>query len=132
MPMDLFPDEKRNSPRYKTEISAKVSTANGNSCQAIIGNVSVSGLQLQGGQDLLNLLLPPLSKHTAANLIMFTLNFNVQTTEQASVPIEIHCVQVYLRRLDKSQFLLGCLFESFDNHCEKALIDHLQNFAQAE
>ncbi len=125
-------DEHRISVRFKTDFAAQVTVQAGDQFNALVSNISLSGLQLCCDHLLVKALMSKLETHNTTNPIRFSLFFNVATTLRTHVPVEIICQQIYMRRLGDNSFLLGCQFESFKHGSEAALHEHLHNFGVSD
>ncbi len=121
--------DKRNKPRYKTHFPATVKTSTGEVLEAIVTNISLSGLQLTGCEDMPYKLFADRHQQKGG-IAIFNIYFSVPTSTRESVTIDIDCQSVYVRRLAKDQSIAGCQFIHFNNETEKELEDYITHFGE--
>lgn len=103
--------ERRIYPRVNTHLAAELETYTGNSIDVTLINLSVSGMLVQGGNEIASLTPPvegaPLEVHLHFGLI-----------DQA---VHCHCRAVYVRRQSQECTQLGLSLLSIDRQALKCI-----------
>lgn len=126
---DKFID-KRLQPRYSTNFPARVKTSTGEIIDAVVTNISLSGLQLSGDDSMPFKLFADRHQQQKSGPAFFNIQFDVSTSTRTSATVDIDCQTVYIRRLSKDSTIAGCQFHSFNNQTEEYLADYITHFGQ--
>ncbi|WP_390616975.1 PilZ domain-containing protein [Maricurvus nonylphenolicus] len=119
----------RREPRFKTNFSCSVDTPDQHS-EAVITNLSMSGLQLECDHGLMQALMPNIKRPSPHQPISLAVHFEVPTSYKDKDAIDLHCKIIYSRRLAQDKFVIGCMFSEFEHQCETVLEDYLQHFGE--
>lgn len=103
--------ERRIYPRLHVEIPAEVEDGRGESADVTLLNISLSGLLIEGGADLLQL------KSPAAGLpLELKVHFGIEDS-----PVHCHCRVVYAQRQSQQCMRYGLIILSIDQHASDQL-----------
>lgn len=103
--------ERRIYPRLHVEIPAEIEDGRGESTDVTLRDISVNGLLIEGGADLLQLKAP------AAGLpLELKVHFSIEDS-----PVHCHCRVVYTQRQSQQCVRYGLIILSIDQHASDLL-----------
>ncbi|MGH1462974.1 MAG: PilZ domain-containing protein [Neptuniibacter sp.] len=104
-------EDRRLYPRIHVEIPAEVEDGRGESADVTLLNISLNGLLIEGGSDLLKLKAP------AAGLpLELKVHFGIDDE-----PVHCHCRVVYNQRQSQNCMRFGVIILSLDYHASEKL-----------
>lgn len=98
--------DRRLVPRVSCNIAAEIVRLFGDTVDVQILDLSMSGCQIMGGQD-----LALLDARVSGAPLEFSLHFGLE-----SCPIHAFCRVIYKRRETQSRFLMGLRWNSIEQH----------------
>ncbi|MGB0205501.1 MAG: PilZ domain-containing protein [Neptuniibacter sp.] len=103
--------DRRIYPRIHVEIPAEVEDGRGETADVTLLNVSISGLLVEGGTDLLQLKAP-----AAGFPLELKVHFGIE-----GEPVHCHCRVVYNQRQSQQCMRYGLIILSIDQHASEKL-----------
>lgn len=123
--------EQRRAPRFETRLATTLQTCDGLKMQAIVCNVSSSGLQLLIPMALTPSLIPNQGRIPGSPSQLLHVDFEVNIPNLGEVSVHLRCSVIYVRRQPEDQCLVGCQFHDFSNHSDRHLEAFLQQLSKA-
>lgn len=125
----IFTEDPRGQVRFRTYFQAHLI---GEQCEieATVTNLSLSGLQLECGQQAISRLMPNKTKGNRQTPINIHVHFQVPTSSQSRADINLKCLIIYTRRQAQDRYLIGAQFSLFEHHCEVTLQDYIAHFGE--
>jgi hypothetical protein len=116
----------RTHPRYDTRFPGELVAESGEHVYVTITNVSRFGLQLEGRRETLDAMLTELDLHSpdADSDTTLAVHFTVPTHTDRLVPVKVHAMARYTRRVEQDIYQFGMEFVTFDEGLA-ALVEYL-------
>jgi len=114
----------RRDPRFDTQFPGEAVAPGGEKAHVVISNVSLSGLQLEGSQEMLGAVLANPDGPTPRAPISLQVSFSLPSDWDQLAAVQVQCRTVYTRRANKDTYQVGMEFLTFDEGRE-ALTEYL-------
>ncbi len=101
--------DRRVAPRFPVQLPATLTLANGQKIDAMVVNLSLTGLQLEVDNQSVPRLIPNQSREFQLDTIPLIVNIRLPNEEEVEIKLGV----VYLRRVSMQVSMIGCRFEAF-------------------
>lgn len=115
--------DMRRHTRVDTLILAEVFTENGEATIGLITDISLSGLRLEGGREMLDTLMPNTRRQNQHIPAPVQVHFQLPSNEALNATAQVLTGAAYTRRLDKDTYHVGMHFIDIQEGAES-----LQNY----
>jgi hypothetical protein len=117
--------ERRRAPRIRTALPALLITEDGVRIEAVISDISNSGIAVMGDRGVVENLLPNLNRQEKYIPIAVNCHFDIPTNGNQAVPVETTCSIVYAQRASTTHYKMGLQFAGFSNGCDVLLAEYI-------
>lgn len=104
----------RRHPRFDTQIPGEAVAPGGEKVSVVISNISLSGLRLEGSQEMLGTLLADINGPAPRAPASLQISFSLPGESDQLATVKVQCRTVYTRREKKESYQLGMEFSTFD------------------
>lgn len=121
--------DQRQQVRFRTNFKALL-VGSGRQAQALVRNLSLTGLQIECTHEVMAALTPNIECPTPRMPTTIHVHFQVPTSRQSRVEIDVECLMIYARRQAQDRYLVGMQFSRFEHQCENDLQDYMSHFGE--
>jgi hypothetical protein len=104
----------RRHPRFDTRLPARACSASGTGVDAVITNISLSGLRLEGDLQMIQTLLPGLERLDQHAPTPLQLAFVLSDDTVRPTGVTVRCQTVYARSEGDDNYQIGMMITAFD------------------
>ncbi|NNG13194.1 MAG: PilZ domain-containing protein [Halobacteria archaeon] len=104
----------RRHPRFDTRLPARACSASGVGVDAVITNISLSGLRLEGDLQMIQTLLPGLERQDQHAPTPLQLAFVLSDDTVRPTGVTVRCQTVYARSEGDDNYQIGMMITAFD------------------
>ncbi|MEM9101787.1 MAG: PilZ domain-containing protein [Pseudomonadota bacterium] len=122
--------EKRTEPRFQCRFPTKIISDQGDHIEGLIVNISLSGMQIVSNGPAMAALFPNFKRDNQSKPINLLVEFVIPTSSNEEVTIKVHANAVWVRRVQRDMFAVGCEFTEMLDDAGELLTDYIYYFGK--